>query len=895
MDNLAIKEPPQPSDHTGLAAANSNQPPAPLILINGADDDVTRGDMAGYRGLGRIIAGKLGARLAYADISTLQQKYPIQQYGAVGYDQHLEWYLDEIGLPTMIIGTGCNDVLGRIGYDTKDTYWLTTINERLSTTLLKEDTLVSHHLTHEELEEEGRFFDETYPDIKKPLIAVFLVDPDNDAQINSFSRDLVSIASQYPDGATIFLCGSRRTDTQNYGKLKKKLEETVSLQQSNIDILGFPFHNTKMRNPYKGLIARSDHFVLWGESQSMLSEPLMSGKTVYLYNYPGSIRSAEKKGIVAQFNHCATDQPFPTRYFEPVNITERVADACIKEMEERRDSNASEPIAFTPAQMKPGWEEHLKKIRENYRYAECIPNDLKSNRDFALLATELRGFSIQYFDDNIRADENVARNAIRQNKDADRFVSPTVFESHSFILSIIERQPNIIDKLPEETLDDCDFMLSLVELNRDVYRYLPPHYQYNDRFALASIKNDKQGNAFLQLPRDLQIEADFVEQAMHTNPAIFTHLDEKFRGNKRLAMVAIKARVSFVFGSISENLLDNKRIFLALADHHSFDVSNIPPQLLKNKSFIRKLVRKNPGIYSSLPDEQRCDVKTARIASTKKNNILHFARGEAAQDYVVALNYAKHRPTEFPKMPEKHQKNPRFCRDVLKRNPDVYQHMGLAHKNRSLTLCAVQRDGKLLQYASDRIKRDKAVVAAAVKQDGRSLEHAAEKFYDHEDIILLASQTAPDALKLASDRLKSNPNFIRQLVIQTPQAIWQAEDSIRANIEFNIDLIVEHGFPVATMPCATSSEDAKEFCEALIERDNSYAEDATVKRLLKSGTRMQELRSRSHARSVTPTPSPQKIIDRFETKANLGKTCPPPHPDTTFHSQISGFYLYDHM
>ncbi|MDI1227292.1 MAG: ELM1/GtrOC1 family putative glycosyltransferase [bacterium] len=300
------------------------QDKGPMVMVYIGDDDPSRGDSHGFKGIGMRMAQKLHGEFHYLENKHLADLYPNVKRP---HDAFLK-YLKDHGKPDIMFS--------RYGYGGMMTsipvrLLVSSVNEGLSDDLLSESSLVSHHLTPELLAEQGKQFRDNYKEINTPLVAVMMV---NIKDIESFAQKMISKCAAYEDGATVFICTSRRTDQDNYTKLKTRLEQLAAEKGlgDRLKISGYNFHEhvgEKSFNPYVGLIEAADHVVVAGESMSMVSEPLAAGKPVYLYEPGHGYSSLKKKGLAINFNKTAANTRFDEARIKPVNITEDIADRLI--------------------------------------------------------------------------------------------------------------------------------------------------------------------------------------------------------------------------------------------------------------------------------------------------------------------------------------------------------------------------------------------------------------------------------------------------------------------------------------------------------------------------------------------------------------------------------------
>ena len=111
--------------------------------------------------------------------------------------------------------------------------------------------------------------------------------------------------------------------------------------------------------------------------------------------------------------------------------------------------------------------------------------------------------------------------------------------------------------------------------------------------------------------------------------------------------------------------------------------------------------------------------------------------------------------------------------------------------NKDKTLKAVNNNGMLLEYASDRLKNDKDVVLKAVRNFGKALEFASLKLRDDEDVVLEAIKQNGEALKFASDRLKNDKDIVLTAIKNCGYALKFTSKRLQDDKEFILKIVEE--------------------------------------------------------------------------------------------------------
>ncbi len=289
--------------------------PHSYVLTDLADEeDPTRGDCNAYRNLGRLFAQKTG-----------------KEFICVEDNESCRRLLNERGIPDAVFSFKNRP-------DYKDIYHVYELNENLSYYARNNynEELVSHHLDVNLIEEEAHAFQSRHPDLKKRLVAVMNIDGKEDSQILLASKISDMIAASDECETTIFICGTWRTRQEDQQRLIRYLREAAEEKglSDAVDIKSYSMskdfnERASQYNPYPGLIGTASDFVIVGHSMSIVSECLMSGKTLMLVGNTNHDTLIER-GICHRLSGLDARLGFPTCDIEPVNITEGVVDGLVR-------------------------------------------------------------------------------------------------------------------------------------------------------------------------------------------------------------------------------------------------------------------------------------------------------------------------------------------------------------------------------------------------------------------------------------------------------------------------------------------------------------------------------------------------------------------------------------
>ena len=101
------------------------------------------------------------------------------------------------------------------------------------------------------------------------------------------------------------------------------------------------------------------------------------------------------------------------------------------------------------------------------------------------------------------------------------------------------------------------------------------------------------------------------------------------------------------------------------------------------------------------------------------------------------------------------KRNKEFVSRILKNCPCSLQFaLDCLNDNEELVYDAVSVKGHALEFASERLKDDYEIVKVAVTNDGSALRFASERLKDNYDLVVIADEKHYDAFQYASPRLQ---------------------------------------------------------------------------------------------------------------------------------------------
>lgn len=319
----------------------------PVVLVNTGFTDPTRGDSRAYTAIARELAQQHKGRYIYIHGDMLEVLYPGEKMPNL-----VERYCrDNDIIPDIYLSLGFGsqslDFMRR-----NRVFHVTEINEKISN--FNWNGLVAHDITKEVLKQEGALFRENYPETQgRFLIGAHIIHGSGNKlglRNQTCADGLFNLARNH-EPATLFLCGTRRTQSLTLNRLSAALKQLAIDNGKDIEIITYDMKKHRQKgtvepdgfNPYKGLIAEADVSVAPAGSYSILSECVTGGKQV-LVSELGWASASQITSFIWRGYGMALDKVSPNKPFKPknigyVSITAQIADKVWHHYQKYRRKN----------------------------------------------------------------------------------------------------------------------------------------------------------------------------------------------------------------------------------------------------------------------------------------------------------------------------------------------------------------------------------------------------------------------------------------------------------------------------------------------------------------------------------------------------------------------------
>jgi len=221
----------------------------------------------------------------------------------------------------------------------------------------------------------------------------------------------------------------------------------------------------------------------------------------------------------------------------------------------------------------------------------------------------------------------------------------------------------------------------------------------------------------------------------------------KSHGNELDIMNRIIAKCPEAFRYASKKLRGEYDFALRACEAHGANYAHVSKELKNDKTIILSAIREDNDCVVLLSDELLYDYEIA---------LELVCINDELWDYVDAS--LRH--------------NGDFLRDVASYRPLLLRKFDVtARDDMSIVTEAVAKDGRALEFASDRIKNMETAVIIAISNEGEALEFASHRLRGDLEIVSTAIDTCPMALEFANFNLQDDEELVTKAILKDPRAV----------------------------------------------------------------------------------------------------------------------------
>lgn len=207
-------------------------------------------------------------------------------------------------------------------------------------------------------------------------------------------------------------------------------------------------------------------------------------------------------------------------------------------------------------------------------------------------------------------------------------------------LNLVSHHGSNLDVIPEKYLDDKDIVMAAIK-NEGNFGLCSERLQNDEEVRLLAIAFDSMEhmNHFHYIPDNLLNNRDFLLKCLSVNGWYFIHLPEHFKHDKEMALTAVIQ--GFSFNELPDYFKHDNEILIASLYRSPKDIKHLPPEFKNRKEMIVIALSQDGESLFSLSEEFQHNKELVIIALNKKTSIFKSLSKELQNDLdiLITLKY----------------------------------------------------------------------------------------------------------------------------------------------------------------------------------------------------------------------------------------------------------------
>ena len=213
--------------------------------------------------------------------------------------------------------------------------------------------------------------------------------------------------------------------------------------------------------------------------------------------------------------------------------------------------------------------------------------DLRNDKDMALLAVSKKHFAYAYIGDSLKQDKDVAIAALQSGYYRDgNFSSPGGWIAKELMADpeiahyAIETDTFNFTYLPEAMQHDKEMALKTVELYGHALRLMPDEFKADKDVVMAAVKQrPSDGRIVGEADSALRADKDFMMQVIQVSPNSFKQATKELRADKEFAVEACKLSNGAMYLYIDESLYQDVDVAVAAIQNSDYHLPTFTPEV----------------------------------------------------------------------------------------------------------------------------------------------------------------------------------------------------------------------------------------------------------------------------------------------------------------------------
>ena len=193
--------------------------------------------------------------------------------------------------------------------------------------------------------------------------------------------------------------------------------------------------------------------------------------------------------------------------------------------------------------------------------------------------------------DRLKDDEEFVLAVLEKNKDALKYASDRLKDSKEFVLAALEKNKDALKYTSDRLKDSKEVVLVAVENKGGTLEYASDRLKDDKEVVLAAVEKD--GHALWHASDRLKDDKEVVLAAVEKDGHALWHASDRLKGDKEVVLVAVKNKGG-TLEYASDRLKDDKDVVLAAVKNYPDALKHASDRLKDDRDFILAAIKGNP-------------------------------------------------------------------------------------------------------------------------------------------------------------------------------------------------------------------------------------------------------------------------------------------------------------
>lgn len=357
--------------------------------------------------------------------------------------------------------------------------------------------------------------------------------------------------------------------------------------------------------------------------------------------------------------------------------------------------------------------------------------------------------------------EEFVKICLKTNISAISFASERLRSKKSIMYRVIKKDLTLYKEASESLLKKKSFAQFMARVNISS-SYFEEYFNkdwVHDKKIMGKLLG-VSGYYFSILPEELKADKKWLLALVKkSNGFVFRFFEKSLKNDKEFVLQALKCRASY--RDIGSALYSDEDVLReALKNESCFLYAS--EQLRSNKEVVKRVLKLNPGSYADLSEEFKNDKELLVLAL------------ETCNKEKKPIGFLEFIPNEL--------RTKEIAQMSVELGVNWLFYFKKYNDDESLVLKVLAREGELIDYVSERLRKKYSVVLTSILNNGQALSKVEKEFRENYLLCYKALKDYPWIYSMLSEKLKDDKELAKIVIKQEGELVRYSSERLRNDL-----------------------------------------------------------------------------------------------------------------